>query len=267
MQITQKHRKTWFFILLIAIVAILWFFLFKEKVPIPDNWNNWTWNVITIDPIFTGNNSTWNNTLSTWNTTTGQILEEVTTHEVVILSDFVMKKSNPFPRDYPQVIFKNIEKIKNPILVINATFTDDFERTYQYDDASWYFFALKVFMWSFDNGGYYDVFRNEAWWVKNSSAQWLDGAKSWREVAEWVTWEIPLFDTIKLAVEPEERKVNYQFKYLNFKNYIMRNQWNPINIWAYLSSTKEMKWRNLMYINEMKIVYEGFEWDITVSSK
>lgn len=51
-----------------------------------------------------------------------------------------------------------------------ATFTDEFVKKYRYSDSKWYNFALKI------NWYYYNVLRNENWWVSNSISHWLTGA-------------------------------------------------------------------------------------------
>lgn len=76
---------------------------------------------------------------------------------------------------------------------VHATFKQSFIDNYEYEDSTWYMFALQV------NGKYFNVFRNSLNWVANSKADNLNWAVPAIYFNEWVEWYIPMNEEVKVA--------------------------------------------------------------------
>jgi hypothetical protein len=81
------------------------------------------------------------------------------------------------------------------------------------------------------------------------------GAKTAAEIRDWATRYISLNNAVPIAVEATDRTPSYQFTYFNAEKYLNNNIGKEIPIGVYLSSTSEVKWRNLTYIKSLKIIY------------
>lgn len=171
---------------------------------------------------------------------------------------------------YSDLNIKNFPKIKinNNIsgihLIAEVTFTDDFVRKYRYEDSEWYFFALNFFIGSVENGWFYNVYRDQYWWVKNSEKHWLTWAVLAKKINETTIRDIPLNSKVPVAVESKNWTPAYQFKYLDIEKYLSENLWKELPIWVYLSSVKEVKWYELTRIVSLKLIYLWDESDVEV---
>lgn len=229
------EREKYFKNLLLAwaLVIVQWLFIFFYS-------QYKQWSTETIVDNNTWYNDTWiNNTISEYTKT--------------ILSWFNNNNLVAYISDYPKI--KINSKISQIQLIAEIEFTNNFKEKYKYEDSSSYFFWLNFFLWDFDNGGYYGVYRKQNWWIGNSTKNKLFWAKLANEIKDWTTRYIPLTKDIPIAVDAEKRTSNIQFTYFNAEDYLNNNIGKEIPIWVYLSSTSEVKWWNLTYIKSLKIVY------------
>lgn len=247
-------NKSKLFIIISAILAVIIIIIIANS-PSPQSIPNLpknTWDLLSelkisnkrlADLLY--NNTSWVLINESWlnkNNVFGQ-------YELNIIKNFSITGDKSLS-NYPLLkINKKVQKIQ---LVIDTTFTDSFTQKYDYEFSNWYFFALKFFLWDFDNGWYYSVFRKDSWGVWNSSNDGLIWAKTASEVNNWTTRYIDITNRVPIA----NNKESYWFTYINALWYINNNIWNEIRIWAYLSSTKEVDGRNLTKIKSMKIIYE-----------
>jgi len=121
---------------------------------------------------------------------------------------------------------------------ITAKFSEDFVNNYKYEDSDKFYFALKVYIGNHtDNGGYYNVLRTRDLAVANWN--YLTGRVAANQLKEWFTWTIPLQEDIYIA--------NTEFvEWLQFvKTNLSKHMDGVTRIGAYLSSVKELKWREL----------------------
>lgn len=255
----MKHKiNRWLYIFyLIMILFIIFFSIWI--LPKINLWNN-TQNtqqkddfsgneysdLVWVD-IWSGNSpNSWEiNQSHSWN---------ISIFEKDIINWFSISKISKTANDYPKIIIRN--KLISAKLVAEIDFTDWFKNKYKYEDSNSYYFALKFFLWDFNNWWYYEVFRWTNNWVANSSKQWLYWAKLASNINWWTTREIDL-SKVRIAVEWGKSTENYWYKYFYWLDYLNSNLNKEIPIWVYLSSTKEIKWRNLTYIKNLKIVYYG----------
>lgn len=242
--------------------SIVIYFRIKEKQDNDYNWN------------LTGTILSWNITTgvsTTWSIVqTGLVITEDWPNntqliEKVIVSDFVINKKYPSISDYP--VIRLNEYVEDLKLVVEIDFTDWFEQKYSYENSEWYFFALNIFLWDLDNGWFYEVYRKANGWVWNSIKHWLNWAKPAYKIKDWTEREIPITNSMRIAVGAEERTKEVQFKYFGWLNYLYNHIGENIPLWVYLSSTKEVKWRNLTYIKSMKLVYKWKETDVEIMGK
>lgn len=203
--------------------------------------------------------NTWDNIISWDNIDINSWITAI--FEKDIITGFSLNKINKTLSDYPKIIVK--ENLISAKLVAEVDFTQRFKNKYQYENSKSYYFALKFFLWDFNNWGYYEVFRWMNNWVANSSKQWLNWAKLAYLINGGTKREIDL-SKVRIAVEWWKATENYWYKYFYWLNYLNSNLNKEIPIWVYLSSTKEIKWRNLTYIKNLKIVYYGKEDSIEV---
>ena len=163
-------------------------------------------------------------------------------------------------------VIKVNNPIKNVRLIAEISFTDNFMKTYKYEDSTWYFFALKFFIWDLGNWWYYNVYRKENWGLWNSANRGLVWAKLAYEVRDWAIWYIDLTDKVPIAVDTEKWRENYQFTYIDMINYINSHLWSDLPIWVYLSSVTEKQWREITKIKSLKLVYIWKVWDVEIIS-
>jgi hypothetical protein len=227
-------------VILFWIVSLKTYKYFFHKVDI----NTWTVNTWTIG-IETGVDSNF-----------------ISEHTKILITNQEWYPKNKTLDDFPKIKINN--SIKNVKLIADITFTDKFINTYAYENSDWYFFALRFFLWGFDNWWYYSVYRKQNGWVSNSFWHNLVWAKLAYEIRDWATWYIDLNNKVPVAVDPQERTPTYQYKFLNIEKYLNENIWKEIPIGVYLSSVSELYWRELTKIKELKIIYSGKEWDLKV---
>jgi len=118
-------------------------------------------------------------------------------------------------------------------LTVCPSFTKHFVDNYKYEDST-YRFALNIkvdWVW-----GYYDVLRLENWWVGNRKwhLSWAIMAKDlWKSCRT-----IPLGEQLNIANDVFEPGMQYVYKTLP-------TSWK---LTAYVSSTEELKWRELAHL-------------------
>lgn len=240
--------RIFMYIRLVTSILIILFLMYWNKDLIKNKFSWW---------IYSWSINTWLVIIETW--FKNDFIWEYTKN-LILNKDWYNKTKTL--KDFPKIRINN--SIKDVKIIADITFTNNFINKYDYENSNWYFFALKFFLWDFDNGWYYNVYRKQNWWVWNSYNHDLVWAKLAYKIRDWVTWYIPLNDKIPVAVNPENRSPTYQYKYLNIEKYLNENIWKDIPIWVYLSSVKELKWWELIKIKELKIVYTGKEWDLEV---
>lgn len=210
---------------------------------------------------YLGTNLIWdkNNTpnTSTWIAISWSIYWQF---EKVITEDFIIDGTRTIFK-YPQIIIK--KPIKNVYLQIDVEFSDEFKSMYSYKNSDDYFFALKFFIWDFNNWWYFSVIRNSNWWVNNSKDDQLIWAKSAKEINLGTSWYIPLNDTVPIAKE----NWNYWYEFMNSKLILDQSINKPLYIGAYLSSTKFQQWWEFTKIKKMKLIYEWYENSIDTINK
>ena len=146
--------------------------------------------------------------VNTWNAYSWYnfYVQDVRQYEKIIVTWFSLSKIDKTTNDYPRIkINKPIKEIQ---LVAEITFTKNFIDKYKYEDSPSYFFGLKFFLWDFDNGGYYNVYRKQNWWVGNSPKNNLFGAKPANEIRDWTTRYIPLTDNVPIWVDAGSRTLH-----------------------------------------------------------
>lgn len=229
----------------IATLFIMWFIIFfkfynNEYVIYPDIPNTWS------DII-----NTWSDINSMWD------------KEKILISnqEWYLTKSLD---NFPKVKFNN--PVKDIKLIAEISFTDNFVKKYNYENSTWYFFALKFFVWNFDNWWYYNVYRKQNGAVWNDNKRWLVWAKLAYEIRDWVKWEIDLNYKVPIAVSADKWMPTYQVRYLNIEDYINNHIWEELPIWIYLSSVTEKQWREITKIKSLKLVYVWREADVEVIS-
>lgn len=235
---TNKYSIIIWTIASIALIALT-----QITMPIKDNNNPTdTWNIIT------------------WYVATGEISE----YTKVLISDKEWYEKRELS-EFPTIKVNNpIEKIR---LIADISFTDEFVNKYNYENATWYYFALMFFVWDFENWWYYNVYRKQNWTVWNSKNNDLIWAKLAYKIRDWETWYIDLDEKVPVAVDPSKRMPTYQYTYLDMKNYINSHLWQELPIWVYLSSVFEQKWRKFTKINSLKLVYVWTETDVEITQK
>ena len=210
---------------------------FKNKIPITNPWIN------------TGLISSWLN--YTWESITWSLSRN---HTMKLLNssidwiDWDILSESSFPQ------IKINKRVNNVKISFDITFTDYFKSNFQWyiKNIDWYFFAFRFFLWNRDNGWFIDVFRNKNDGVGNSTNGDLNWAKLGQEISNWTEWII--WNEVKIA-QPAGL---YGYTRAYPRTYINSQLWKTIYIGWYLSSVKEMKWRNFSKINQITIEYE---WD------
>lgn len=207
-----------------------------------------TWNII---ETYTGLDLTWN---------VSNQKKEIYKKILLENKDFWSVKEKTYT-EFPLIKINNFpENIK---LIATIDFSDNFKSLYKdYVTSPGYWFALKFFIWNFDNWWFYNVYRKTNWWLWNDPRKWLDWWQVWNNINWWYTWSIPLSENIKIAVPFEKVSLWYQYQFINPIKYL--EIWKDLPIWVYLSSTKEVPWWKLMKIKELKIEYYWYEHDIIV---
>lgn len=201
-------------------------------------------------------NSTQSGNVLSWNIVkTGDILSwnDITTHSKIIWN-WIEFYTNILSKEfYPKI--KINKPIKNIKLIFDITFTDDFKKWNTYNISHWYYFAFKFFLWDLDSfWWFYDVFRNKNDGVSNSINWELTWAQLWYTINNNFTWSIS-WEKVKVA----QPIWTYWYTFIYPESYINSQIWKTIHVWWYLSSVKEMKWRNFTKINQITIEYEGDE--------
>lgn len=156
----------------------------------------------------------------------------------------------------PEIKFKKIEYIKNPVLILEITFTDEFKENFLELYPDDYGFAVYVFMWDDTGWGWFNALLTQWWNLANSPKDWLNGVRTAKEVRKTATRGIPLYKPFTAAVNKDQRGANNQHRYMSFKNFIMRNQGERMEIGAYLSSVEWFNGWDIMKIVSMRIEYE-----------
>jgi len=220
------------------------------------------WDRKIFDDVF-NRNSTWHVIINTWiNLTWSVEIKEKKDYNKILIEnkDFWNYKEKTYDM-FPKIKINRLpENIK---LVTTVDFADKFKSLYgDYVTSNWYWFALRFFIWNFDNWWFYNVFRKTNWWLGNDPTRGLNWWQVWSKINGWFTREIPLNQTIKVAVPFEKVSVWYQYEYINPAQYLVL--WEDMSIGIYLSSTREVEWRRLMKIKELRIDYYWYENDIVV---
>lgn len=222
-------------------------------------YNQWTEALITGSQI-----TTWQ--ISSWTSATGLAIE---TGQVTWTSDQQISKytaswnksviiNNSVVNNSLYPLIQINDQVSNVIVYYEVDFTDYFKKRYKsYLSVPAYFFAFKFFIGDIQNWWFYNVIRNQIGGVSNSNNEWLKGAKLWKEINWGFTWSIP-WKSAKIAKEINE----YWYGLFSIENMINKSVWKKLRIWWYLSSTKDMKWRNFTLIKSIKIEYVGTSWAI-----
>jgi len=200
----------------------------------------------------------------TWNINTGIVAEEASIHTKIIMSWVDLSSWESFDSNkFPQFIINRMPK--NLEMVIDLDFSPDFvEKFPWYANSDWYWFSIKVFFDSINNGGFFNVFRKTDGWVANDVKSWL----TWRVIASdikgWYTRHIPLDEKFIVATDFTEVRPGYQYKYFDPQKYIIKKDNSPIRIWVFFSSVSELQWRKFTYIEDIKITYEWYNSDVVL---
>lgn len=160
---------------------------------------------------------------------------------------------------YPKINIK--APIKQWTIYYTIEITDNLKESWYLKSDS-YNFAFRFFLWSFENWGYYKVFRKINNGVGNDLNLWLDWAIPWRKLNWWYIWEIPLSEKVPVA----KSKWEYWYINLNTLNFINSNVWKKVSIWGYLSSVKEFPewgWKTTK-IRSIIISYEWEKWALEI---
>lgn len=119
-----------------------------------------------------------------------------------------------------------------------------------------FMFAFRFFFDDISRWWYYQVFRNEKWWVGNDTDYNLMWAVSGSSFRDGNTWVIPISDKVLFAKD----KGQYWFKQENVLNYFNSNIWKTVHIGWFTSSVKEEpNWWKINKINSITIKYIGEE--------
>ena len=117
---------------------------------------------------------------------------------------------------------KPVEEIKEAKWIeVCAFFTENFVENYEYEDSKWYMFALNI------DWNYYNVFRNELWWVSNSMKHWLTGAIPAYKFKDLFCWQIPFWQ-----INVARKNGEYWYTYIQFTwtNHIYKI--SPVKEWV-----------------------------------
>lgn len=195
--------------------------------------------------------------VNTWNTMSGDILSRQSID--LITNESFENKSSFSMNFYPKIqINKRPEDLT---LVADIWFTTGFQNS-EYAKSNWYGFALKFFIDSINNWGFYNVFRQTNGGFRWDQSRWLTWRVIWSEISDWHIRTIPLYKPVDIAVSFENVRVWYQYIPFDPSRYLKSNIWKPITIWVYLSSVKELPWWKFTYIKSLSIKYTWTTGDI-----
>lgn len=228
-----NSKRTYIIIFLMVVLYLTYYFSGSLKRD-----DNGSLVITTWDNLNTGSLNT-GNIVITW-----EYFQVIQFDKEIIINNSIVKNSL-----YPTIqINDTISDVK---VSFELDFTNYFKQRYSsYINAPRYFFALKFFIWDISNGWFYNVIRNEAWWVSNTRDNLLTGAVLWKDIMGWYTWTIPWANA---KVANTDRVWYSNFSIINVIN---DNVWKQLRIWWYLSSTKDMKWRNFTLIKNIRIEYK-----------
>lgn len=106
----------------------------------------------------------------------------------------------------------------NPHYSVSVFYQQHFVDNYKYEDSPNYFFALNIIDDTWYSVWYYNVFRNERWWVQNDLSHWLTWAIPANQIWRWdcnndrwcAYFEIPVWEKIKVS----KKNWEYWYKYV-----------------------------------------------------
>jgi len=190
-----------------------------------------------------------------------EVAQESTTgvignQELVITKNFIMKKRDPLPTDYPQIKIRSGAVIKNPTLTVTLKFTKEYSRVYK-DRGREAFHWLYLFFWEFAKWWYLYAPVDKAYSQYDLSRMYT---RHWIELSSGVSFVIPLSQAY-VTRHKYGNDIHEPFL-------LYRNNWKYFPIYAYLSDWINWEnWRNITEMVEMKINYVWLSWDITTKIK